>query len=171
MMEVNMKKHLIPVIALLLAVILSSCVGSSPASEKKISMYDLSVAMRSACGSPEDMSYVSSEDESAETALSKIADFEYSEIDSFFILYASDGSKSADEIVVTAAKDPAYVQQMTALLRDHLTYRTSLYKTYAPEQIPKLEKAEVFSEGNYAVLIVADNTGRIHSAFDNFINK
>ena len=163
-----MKKYIIPAALLVLALVLTSCGAGSP-DNKDISMYDLCTAMRNASGNLADMSYASSEDENAEQLLSKIADFDYDKVESFFILYATDGSKSADEIVVVSAKDSAYTQEMTALLRDHLDYRTSLYKTYGPEQIPKLEKAEVFSDGNYAVLIAADDASQIRDAFDSFI--
>ncbi len=167
-----MKKQIISISAslLILAFMLTSCGAGSITGKKEISMYDLCYAMKSASANLADMSYASSEDENAEKLLSKIADFDYNKVKSFFILYATDGSKSADEIVVVSAKDSDYIREMTALLRDHLEYRISLYKTYGPEQVPKLEKAEVFSDGKFAVLIAADDAAQIRDAFDAFIN-
>ena len=170
MREPDMKKHIIPAVLLILALVLTSCSAGSPAEKKEISMYDLCAAMKNAGANLADMSYASSEDENAEELLSSIADFDYEKVESFFILYATDGSKSADEIVVVSAKDSAYTGEMTALLRNHLEYRTSLYKTYGPEQVPKLEKAKVFSEGSLAVFIAADDAPQIQNAFYTFIN-
>ncbi|MBR5772736.1 MAG: DUF4358 domain-containing protein [Clostridia bacterium] len=161
-----MKKK-IKISALILAVTAIFTACGKTGEYKEISMYDLSKAMTSA-GSLEDMAYASSEDSNAEELLSNVAETDYSKIDSFFISYAQDGSISADEIVVIRVKDTAYLTQVRDMLKKHVDYRISLYSTYGPKEVPKLNNADVFTKDSFAVLIVADNTKEIHSAFDNF---
>lgn len=167
-----MKKISIIITAFILAVLAASCTASEKGNgnNKNVSMYDLSKAMVQA-GDLENMSYASSQDSNAESAFSRISDMDYGKVDSFFVSYASDGSVSADEIVVIAVKNSADAPEAEKSLRNHLEYRISLYNTYGASQVPKLEKGEVFTSGNYAVLIVADNPQKIHAAFTDFVSQ
>ena len=156
----------------MLTVLLSSCsAAKSGGSFESVSIYDLSKEMVQAGGTLAEMSYASSQDSNAESAFSRISDMDYGKVDSFFVSYATDGSASADEIVVIAVRNIEDAPEAEKSLKDHLDYRMSLYRTYGAKQLPKLEKAEVFTDGNYAVLIVADNPGSIRSAFNSFISR
>lgn len=147
-------------------ILFASCGKTETA--KTVSMYDLSKAMVSASDKLSDMAYASSSDSNPEEVISNVADVDYEQIDAFFISYAENGAESADEIVVIAAKSEDYAVTVKASLQKHLDYRVSLYKTYGAEQLPKLEKAKIFTDGIYAVLIVADDTEAINKAFELF---
>ena len=153
--------------ALLIATILSSCTAHS--NDETVSMYDLNKAMSENAGFGE-MTYVSSSDDKADEKFSHLSDIDYSKVDSFFMNFAADGSVSSDELAVVVMKDGKDTAEMTSSLEKHVEYRKNLYRNYDPEQLPKLEKALVFSSGRYAVLIVADNPSAIKSAFYSFIN-
>ena len=158
------------VLKTVLTVILISAVLCSCGAQKKseVSMYDLCKAMTADAGLG-DMTYVSASDADAEDSFAYISDFDYDKVSSWFDYFASDGAKCSDEIAVISVKNRADVTQAEAALKDHLEYRKSLYKTYAPDQLPKLNSALVFSNDIYAVLIVADNPQSIKTAFEAFI--
>ena len=157
---------------LVLTALLPSCTAANNGgSFKSVSMYDLSKEMVQAGENLAEMSYASSQDSNAESAFSRISYMDYGKVDSFFVSYATDGSTSADEIVVIAVRNTEDAPEAEKSLKDHLDYRMSLYRTYGAKQLPKLEKAEVFTSGNYAVLIVADSPGSIRSAFNGFISR
>lgn len=151
--------------AVLIAATLSSC-GTQ--SVNKVSMYDLCKAMSENAGFG-DMTYVSSSDKNAAESFEYISELDYQKVDTFFADFAADGAKSADEIAVITLKDKADADEALRSLQSHLEYRKSLYKTYGPDQLPKLEKALTFSNGIYAVIIVADNPNAVKTAFENFI--
>lgn len=157
----------ITVLVISLMTAFASCEKSK--ASQAVSMYDLSRAMTEASNRLADMAYASSSDSNPNEVISNVAQVDYEQIDSFFISYAESGAKSADEIVVIAAKSEDYVQQVREQLQKHLDYRKALYKTYGAEQLPKLDKAKLFTHGIYTVLIVADDTDSIGRAFDKFI--
>ena len=162
-----MKKILtITALILIAALALSAC--SAGTSRDTVSMYDLREAMSEGAGFG-DMTYVSSSDTDAEEKFDYLSDFDYSKVDSFFMYFASDGSKNADELAVIAVKDERYAAEAKASLEKHLEYRKSLYRTYCPEELPKLEGAKVAVNGIYAALIVADRADSVKASFERFI--
>lgn len=164
-----MKNKLICVISLIIALATCFSACTAPQSKEAVSMYDLSRAMLGASDRLAEMSYVSSSDSNAEDALAHIVEADYGEIDSFFVTYATSGVESCDEIVVIAVKDKAYVTKVEQMLKDHLDYRISLYRTYGAEMVPKLRETEIFVYDRYAVFIAADDTANIKKAFENFV--
>lgn len=150
---------------LLITALLCSCSGKS---SEAISMYDLSGTMMAAAPSLGEMSYVSSEDEDAENLIKHVIDTDYSKIDSFYVSYSSDGTL-ADEITVIAAKNKKDTAEIKSALEEHLESRKNLYKTYGPEQLKKLESAELFTSGQYAVLIVCDEASQVKKAFSDYM--
>ena len=147
------------------ALILCSCGKNGVA---QISMYDLCNEISDGAGF-KDMTYISNSDDNAEDNFTYISDLEYDKVNAWFDYYASNGAVCADEIAVIEVKESEDVGAAENSLRDHLEYRTSLYKTYAPEQVPKLGKAAVFSYENFAVLIVSDNPSDVKTAFMNTV--
>jgi hypothetical protein len=136
-----------------------------------VSMFDLSRKMLEAHGAGTEMAYASSSDDDPEELLIHVSDVDYSKVDSFFILYAADGSASADEIVVIAMKDPADVKTASESLKKHVESRRALYSTYEPELADQLENAEVFTDAQYAVLIISPNESAVEKAFYDYIGE
>jgi hypothetical protein len=94
---------------------------------------------------------------------------DYGDVEDFFLLYAENGAGNADEIAVIAVKNGRDVSAAAESLRAHAQYRTQLYSTYDPTQVPKLNGALVFTEGAYAVLIVCNDPAAVRVAFDTFL--
>jgi len=169
---IEKKNRLHPIPLLLLALLLLSTLwgcGSKQADTPIVSMYDLCKAMSAATEKLADMRYVSNSDASPEELLENVSNLDYEKVAAFFIDYASNGGDSADEIVVIAVKDSADADAAKDSLEAHRSQRLSQYRVYCPEECEKLESGLVFSEGKYAVLIVAEDASAIKAAFSQFI--
>ena len=162
-------KRVIAVICVLVtALCLTSC---SSGGNADASMYDLSKAMLSSSQKFRDMSYASSDDKDAKKLLKNVSDIDYSKVDKFFISYASNGGKNADEIVVIQLKNKKDAAEAKESLNKHLETRKSLYATYKPSESPKLLKARVITYNNIVCLIVADETDSVEKAFYGYFGK
>lgn len=150
--------------AVMLCGILSACGDDA----EEISMYDLNQALVGFTGDPDSMKYASSSDSNPEELLSHVSNIEYSKVKAFFITYASNGTGNADEIVAIQVKKKSDLNQAADSLRSHLETRKTLYAAYDKNQLPKLEKAKVFTRGTLAILMVSDNSDKMEAAFYGF---
>ena len=155
-------------VCILAALLLISC---SDGKNSDVSMYDLHSAMMSSSQRFRDMEYVSSEDKDAKKLFKNVSDMDYSKVDKFFISYASNGSKNADEIVVIQLKSKKDVNEAKTSLNEHLENRKSLYATYMPSQSPKLMKGKLLVYNNIVCLVVADDMKNVENAFYDFLQK
>lgn len=63
-----------------------------------------------------------------------------------------------DEIAVIKCKSESSASDAKTALQDRLDAQKALYETYTPDEMYKLEGAEIFTKGNYAVFIaLSDN--------------
>ena len=162
----TVKKSAALLCIVLSALCMTSCSGGG---NSDVSMYDLSKAMLASSDRFRDMSYVSSEDKDAKRLLKNVSDIDYSKVDKFFISYATNGSKNADEIVVIQLKSKKDVSEAKASLEKHLETRKSLYATYMPSQSPKILRGRIIAYNNIVCLIVADDTDSVEKAFYEFV--
>lgn len=173
-----MKKFVILLITVLASAFVLGCGGEPSApeiteepvqtqitEEPTQSMFDLAETLRAAHKGKTELSYASSSDDDPESELAYVCDIDYGKVKDFLMLYAADGNKSADEIVVIVLKDQADVKTAVDMLRTHVEKRKALYDAYEPALAKALNKAEVFSEGRYAVLIVSENAYDVRNAF------
>ncbi|MBQ7726802.1 MAG: DUF4358 domain-containing protein [Clostridia bacterium] len=152
------------------ALVLVALSGCGERATRKISMYDLSRAMLDA-GDFKQMSYASSSDQEPQDLFANVSDLDYGKVESFFISYASDGNGNADEIVVIRVNSTKNLQEAVLSLKKHLETRKSLYATYDPTQSEKLSNGIVFSQEDFAVLIVSDGNDQVHAAFNAFLKE
>jgi hypothetical protein len=129
-------------------------------------MYDLRKAMEEADTSLPEMTSLSTNDENAESLFTdNISDMDYDKIDDFFVSYAIEG-KNADEIVVIAVKDKNDVNEAKETLEEHRESRRKLFDQYEPEQVQRIEEGLIFTEKQYAVLIICDNQDGVRKVFE-----
>lgn len=88
------------------------------------------------------------------------------ELEDGAISYASSGG-NADEISVLKAKDPSKQNELTKKLEERIQVRHHDFEGYKPEELDKIDKAEVFEAGGYSILIIADDAAAIKDAFNN----
>ena len=115
------------------------------------------------------LSLVDSSMDDAKELFSNISNIDYDKIGQYFVLYSSNGT--SDEIAVVELKDSQDTKKMEESLRKHLESRKQLFKNYAPEQVKNIENAQLFSIGNYTVLVICKNATAVKEAFNKFISQ
>jgi hypothetical protein len=152
------------ILVLLLAVLLGGCGGG--AVSDTVSMYDLRQAMEAADPSLPEMLNLSTNDGNAEEQFgNNITDMDYDKIDDFFVSYAKEGGK-ADEIIVIAVKDTNDLAEAKQALEDHRESRRKLLEQYEPEEVKRVEDGMIFTEKQYAVLLICENHDAVKQAFE-----
>lgn len=132
-------------------------------------MYELSREMLAALNTQETMLYVSGADADAAEKFAHVSDMDYSLVEDFFLLYAENGAGNADEIAVIAVKHPRSAPVAEASLCEHLSKRETLYASYDPGQLEKLQGAVYETVGRYVVLVVAADPAPVMEAFRQFV--
>ena len=165
----KIKKGICLVSVLTLLIACAGC-GSGKNAQNTVSMYDLRTAMEAADPDLPEMLNASSTEKDAEDNFSHISDMEYKTVDSYFVSYSSDGHK-ADEIVVIAVKDKADVDEAKESLTKHQQDRYNLLQSYEPKQVSRIQDGLIFTEGQYAVLIITNHNDDVRKAFEDAIKK
>ena len=112
--------------------------------------------------------YDSSKDAAdAKETFSYVSDLPYDKVENFLLCYSTTGK--ADEIAVIAVKDSADVTKAADSLRAHVESRRKLFLQYGPAEAARVEKAQVFTKDQYAVLIICDDSPTVKTAFDDFL--
>lgn len=156
---------------ILSAVILCGIFTACSDDAEDISMYDLNQALVEYTGDPDNMKYASNNDSNPEDLLAHVSNIQYGKVKAFFISYAADGTGNADEIVAIQVKKKSDLNEAAQSLRAHLDTRKTLYAAYDTSQLPKLEKAKVFTRGTLAILMVADDSDKMEAAFYAFFKN
>lgn len=167
MNQTNHKHSLRSASLFLAAAMAMTLAGCSSKQEEMVSMYDLGKALLSADEDFPDMSTALSSSDNAEDLFGYLSDMDYQKVDGFFLGYSSEGK--ADEVAVICTKSAADTKEAVKELNEHVQGRVSLYNTYSPEQVPRAESAEIFSDGRYAVLIISDHPEQVKKAFSKFL--
>ncbi|NLL38739.1 MAG: DUF4358 domain-containing protein [Clostridiales bacterium] len=72
------------------------------------------------------------------------------------MFYLSSGA-TAEELALFEARDAEALGRIKDAVNNRLRLQTDSFESYLPSEVPKLEKAIVFTRGNYVILIVADD--------------
>lgn len=147
---------------------LAGC-GANSAADKTADMDGLREAMLAADKGLPEMSAADGSDKSAKTQFAYLSTLDYGKVDNFFMAYAADGNQHADEIAVIAVKDAADVKAAERSLKEHMERRRALYEQYDPSQLPRIDGAQIFTSGRYAVLILSDKQDAVKTAFQKFL--
>ena len=149
--------------ALLAALTMLSLFGCGKRTFRTVSMYSLRENMLSAAPSLPEMKSVSDESENAEELFAYLSDLDYGKVEHFFLSYSATGL--ADEIAVITVKKTADAELAKTSLENHLKSRIQMYGQYSPDQVPRVENAELFIRDQYVVLIVCDEADAVKKAF------
>ena len=169
-----MKKRLLSLLAVcLLAVFLTACSGSGTITSNTVNMEQLQKAMLAADPTlANDITSITSntgDTSEAKNNFSYFSTLDYEKVESYLLSYSSSGT--ADEIAVIAVKDIADVSEAASTLRSHVDDRLKLFQQYGPNQASRVEKAEIFTKDQYAVLIICEDSGAVKTAFEDFLSS
>ena len=147
----------------------SSDSSSAPSTSKQpVELSSLMDAMLAADSSLPQMERISSQDEEAESLYVMVSGLSYDKVEGYQYAYSVNG-KLADEISITKLKSAADAAEAEASTRQHLLTRRGQYESYAPEQVPRVDNAVVFTKDIYVVLIVSDQAAAVKQAFEDLI--
>jgi len=148
---------------LLIFLFITACGKDAADSAPAVSLSDLLETMLAADTTLPELTKISSEDEQAELNFSYLSDLSYDLVDSYFYVYAKEGT--AEEIAVIRLKDKNDAASMMQSLKEHVTLRKGTFEEYSPEQVGMAEKAVVTREGAYVALIISEKNGLVQKAF------
>lgn len=92
-------------------------------------------------------------DEIFEKNCEKLYGIPVSDIEDGGIIFASNGG-NADEISMVKFKENDVGER---ILKERLDSRATTFETYKPEEMTKIDSAEIFQAGDYWVLVISDN--------------
>ncbi len=147
---------------LLFTLALSGCSGNQTATGT-VNMTELQKVLLAADDSLPEMISVTSDADDASKLFSYLSDFPYDKVQSFLLSYSATGK--ADEIAVIATKSPEDATEAAKTLRAHLDSRIKLFQQYGKEEVPRAEGALIFTQDQYAVLIISDHSDAVKTAF------
>ncbi len=148
-------------VAMLLAAacVFSLCACGSGKTTADVSAKDLIAATMNSV-KPEAADVIeSSADESFANKFYFYYGIETDKVRDYAIAYSS--SARSDEISVLVAANGTDTKTLTDALETRRTQQEQTFALYSPESVEMLKNAEIFAEGDYAVMIVAENAADI----------
>lgn len=155
-------------LATLSTLLLCSCQQPAPSTDSAVSMSDLQKTMLAADASLPEMLSVDSSTGDAARLFTYVSELPYDKVKSFFLSYSA--TAKADEVAVVMVKNAGDAEAAAATLRTHVQKRIQLFEQYEPDEAARAEKAQVFTQEQYAVLIISENAQAIKTAFENAIH-
>lgn len=154
----------------LLTLALCGCGGNeTPAAAQTADMEALQTALLAADPSLPEMRSITGKVEDAQKLFTYVSDLPYDKVEDFLLSYSAEGK--ADEIAVIAVKDPADAEEAAGTLRAHLEQRLTLFQQYTPDQVSRAEKALVFTQDQYAVLLICDGNQDVKATLEDFLTQ
>lgn len=83
------------------------------------------------------------------------------------VFYLSSGA-TAEEIAVFRCAGPEAAEAVVAAARARLDFQAASYADYAPDEVPKLERAALRTVGNTVVLCVSADDGKRDGVLDRY---
>lgn len=121
------------------------------------------------------MLHVDPSTENAEVYFASLSTVDYGIVKDFIYESTTDTSNPAPEMAIIQVGDTGDIEAVEESLRAHLESRRTMFENYAGQiderQMPMIESAEVFSEGDYVVLIVAENAKDVKEIFYEAVKK
>lgn len=72
--------------------------------------------------------------------------------------YAAADGLMTDEFLFVETNETAYAEEVEGLLKEQIAYRAKTYREYMPAEYPKISNARIERNGNYVLVIVAEDT-------------
>lgn len=145
----------------------SACGNHEGGTNQTVDMAALQQTLLSADPTLPDMLSITGAVSDAQRLFAYVSDLSYDKVEDFLLSYSSEGK--ADEFAVIAVKDPADVQEAANTLRTHLEQRLTLFQQYTPDEAKRAENALVFTQDQYAVLLISDGNQAVKAAFEEFL--
>ncbi len=83
-----------------------------------------------------------------------------------YVVYANASGSTAEEIAIFKAVDNDSAQTVKSMVETRVADQLNTFRDYNPNEITKLESPYIAVEGNYVVLVIAEDTSPAAKAFD-----
>lgn len=169
-----MKKITALVMAILMMLSLCACGGKDGDKEVKVKKGDITAKMlveatlQQTSFDKADLIY-SMEDENFSARFEYFYGIDVSLVSDAAIACSS--SSKADEISILKTAKGTDINELTAALENRCAIQKSSYELYSPECVDMLNNALIFTNGDYAVLIVSDKNDELRSALETIIDE
>ena len=77
--------------------------------------------------------------------------------------FYTNSNATAEEIAVIRVKDSSEVETVKLAYKTRVEEQKEACKDYLPDEMPKLEDAVIYSNGNYVILCVSNDSNKIES--------
>lgn len=84
---------------------------------------------------------------------------------------ACSSSSKADEISILKTAKDTDINELTAALENRCAIQKASYELYSPECVDMLNNALIFTNGDYAILIVSDKNDELKSALETIMEE
>ncbi|WP_211748222.1 DUF4358 domain-containing protein [Paenibacillus sp. Marseille-Q4541] len=74
-------------------------------------------------------------------------------------------SVRADEIIILKAADESKVEELKSALEKEVSNQEQIWSTYLPDQYEKVQNHIIKQQGNYLILIIADEPEKLEQTF------
>ena len=91
--------------------------------------------------------------------------FDVSKVKSYAIAYST--VQTADEITVVVLESKKDTDELKKQMRARVSDRITLFETYGPTEVSKLQNAKVISKDNVCALVISDQPEKAEEAFNN----
>lgn len=81
-------------------------------------------------------------------------------------MYASSSRSTAEEVTVIKVKDAADMQLAKDAIAERIEDQKVAYENYMPEEMTKINGAVTYANGNYVILVMADDTSSVEKTFN-----
>lgn len=129
------------------AVLLCGCTRN--AAEVNIPVSDISSKLI------DELTWVDSLRQIDDSVIDKFYGFDTSKLEAYEV-YVSDSGSTAEEIAVVKMSDSSVKSDVTAAMEKRVEKQKKQFENYMPEEMFKLENALISEQGNYVILVVAD---------------
>lgn len=79
--------------------------------------------------------------------------------------YVSSSRATAEEVSVFKVKDAADLQMVKDAIEERIEDQKIAYENYVPEEMVKINGAVTYQQGNYVILVMADDTSSVEDTF------
>lgn len=77
--------------------------------------------------------------------------------------FYTNSNSTAEEIAVIKTKSADYVSTVKEAYESRINEQKEACKDYLPDEMPKLDSAVIYTNGNYVVLCISNDNGKISS--------
>lgn len=139
-------------LTLLLSLLLTACGGTAVKNDVAVS--ELGTSIDSAIGNSGDMV------DAPESYITSSMKLDISSVSEYVVKINSRGV-NIDEYGIFKAADDAQLKELQTLVKDYLQFRLDTWMVeYMPEELPKLESAEIKTVGNYVMYAILSDSGK-----------